>query len=105
MLEGQCTSWGGPVVAILYLSLELFDTNNALHIEQARAQAADLHARMEEAGEGARVDFWAGGWVAPEAGNRRACGDSKDIGNVRTPCEENPNPRDLALSCPCLSCW
>ncbi|KFM24511.1 Glycosyltransferase-like protein LARGE2 [Auxenochlorella protothecoides] len=50
MLEGQCTSWGGPVVAILYLSLELFDTNNALHIEQARAQAADLHARMEEAG-------------------------------------------------------
>lgn len=63
MLEGQCTSWGGPVVAILYLSLELFDTNNALHIEQARAQAADLHARMEEAGEGARVDFWAGvGW-------------------------------------------
>lgn len=47
MIEGQCKTWPGPMVAVIYTYLELFDTANRQRVEEAKASIADLHARME----------------------------------------------------------
>lgn len=47
MIEGQCKTWPGPMVAVIYTYLELFDTANPQRLEEAKAVIAELHARME----------------------------------------------------------
>jgi hypothetical protein len=51
MLAGQCSSWGGPVSAVIYLPLELFNPQNRLLVAEATRQLASLHAEVEARGD------------------------------------------------------
>ena len=51
MLAGQCSSWGGPVSAVVYLPLELFSPQNRALVAEAKRQLAALHAEVEARGD------------------------------------------------------
>lgn len=50
MLEAQCESWGGPVSAVIYLPLPMFNRSNTVLVEQAVEELDQLHKRIESSG-------------------------------------------------------
>lgn len=47
MLRGQCESWNGPMSAIIYVGLEIFNTSNTEKLEALQANISRLHAELE----------------------------------------------------------